>query len=41
VSMGVHFFVDILAGLVIGALIGWLVLVFAPFWMQIAPFLFL
>jgi undecaprenyl-diphosphatase len=41
VSMGVHFFVDILAGLVIGALIGWLVLLLSPFWMHIAPFLFL
>ncbi|MEN6436425.1 MAG: phosphatase PAP2 family protein [Anaerolineaceae bacterium] len=40
VSMGVHFFMDILAGLFIGALIGGLVFALAPFWVPAVPFLF-
>ncbi|HQP07578.1 MAG TPA: phosphatase PAP2 family protein [Anaerolineaceae bacterium] len=40
VVMGVHYLVDVVAGLLIGILIGWLVLLLEPFWLQLVPFVF-
>ncbi len=40
VVMGVHFLSDIVVGLAIGILVGWLVLELQPAWLALAPFLF-
>lgn len=40
VVMGVHYLVDVLAGLLIGILIGWLVILLEPFWFLLVPFVF-
>ncbi len=40
VVMGVHYLVDIVAGLLIGLLIGWLVILLEPFWLLLVPFAF-
>ncbi len=40
VAMGVHYLVDIAAGLLIGILVGWLVLAAQPIWALLMPFLF-
>lgn len=40
VAMGVHYLVDIAAGLLVGILVGWLVLAAQPIWTLLMPFLF-
>ncbi len=40
VVMGVHYLVDVVAGLLIGILIGWLVILLEPFWLLLVPFAF-
>lgn len=40
VAMGVHYLVDVVAGLLIGILIGWLAILLHPFWLLLVPFVF-